>query len=66
MTAPHRDDDVWDFGDTLLRDQLSDAREAVHKIDPVETEVGRRWIWLVTALVLVLGLLIAVAAQLGR
>jgi hypothetical protein len=50
----------------LLRDQLADARDAIHKIDPVETEVGRRWIWLVTALVLVLGILIAVAAQLGR
>lgn len=50
----------------LLRDQLADARDAVHRIDPVETEVGRRWIWLVTALVLVLGILIAVAAQLGR
>jgi len=49
----------------LLRDQLSDARNSIHKIDPVETEVGRRWIWLVTALVLVLGLLIAVAARLG-
>lgn len=49
----------------LLRDQLADARNSIHKIDPVETEVGRRWIWLVTALVLVLGVLIAVAAQLG-
>jgi hypothetical protein len=50
----------------LLRDQLADARESVHRIDPVENEAGRRWIWLVTALVLVLGILIAVAAQLGR
>ncbi len=50
----------------LLRDQLVDARNSIHKIDPVETEVGRRWIWLVTALVLVLGVLIAVAAQINR
>ena len=31
-------------------------------VDPVVTEAGRRWLWLVTALLLCLGLLIAVAA----
>lgn len=46
----------------LLRDQLDLARQAVEKINPVETEVGRRWIWLVTALVLMLGVLVVVAA----
>ncbi len=49
----------------LLRDQLDDARERIEKVNPVETELGRRWIWLVTALVLVLGVLIAVAARMG-
>jgi len=47
-----------------LRDQLSEARDRVERIDPVETEVGRRWIWLVTALVVMLGVLIIVAATL--
>jgi hypothetical protein len=49
----------------LLRDQLDDARQRIEKIDPVDTEVGRRWIWLVTALVLMLGILIVVAAKLA-
>lgn len=48
----------------LLRDQLDDARRNIEKINPVETEVGRRWIWLVTALVAALGILIIVAANL--
>ena len=47
----------------LLRDQLDRAREAIDKIDPVETEVGRRWIWLVTALVLMMGVLVVMAAR---
>jgi Swt1-like HEPN len=46
----------------LLRDQLDDARLRIDKIDPVDTEAGRRWIWLVTGLVLTLGVLIIVAA----
>jgi hypothetical protein len=49
----------------LLRDQLDDARQRIEKIDPVDTEAGRRWIWLVTALVLMLGILIVVAAKLA-
>ena len=48
----------------LLRDQLDDARGSIEKIDPVDTEVGRRWIWLVTVLVLMLGILIVIAATL--
>jgi hypothetical protein len=48
----------------LLRDQLGAARDRIDRIDPVETEVGRRWIWLVTALVVMLGVLIIVAATL--
>jgi len=50
----------------LLRDQLDGARHAIELVDPVDTAVGRRWIWLVTALVLMLGVLIVVAATLGR
>lgn len=44
-----------------LRRQLSEARTANEKIDPLETEAGRRWVWLITALVVVLGLLLVVA-----
>jgi hypothetical protein len=47
-----------------LRDQLGEARDRIERIDPVETEAGRRWIWLVTALVVMLGVLIIVAATL--
>lgn len=49
----------------LLRDQLSSARRAIEFVDPVETAAGRRWIWLVTALVMMLGILIIVAAKLN-
>jgi hypothetical protein len=49
----------------VLRGQLSEARRSITHIDPVETEVGRRWIWLVTALVLVLGVLVVVAYYSG-
>lgn len=51
---------------SLLRDQLSDARRSIRMIDPVETEAGRRWIWLVTVLILLLGVLVVVAYYLGR
>lgn len=49
----------------LLRSQLAEARRSIVHIDPVETEVGRRWIWLVTALVLTLGVLVVVAYYSG-
>ncbi len=48
----------------LLRHQLDDARMAIDKIDPVETETGRRWIWLVTVFIMMLGVLIVIAATL--
>lgn len=51
---------------SLLRDQLSDARRSIRMIDPVETEAGRRWVWLIAVLVLVLGVLVVVAYYLGR
>jgi hypothetical protein len=47
----------------LLREQLENARTSVERIDPMETAAGRRWIWLVTALVLMLGVLLVVAAS---
>ncbi len=50
----------------LLRDQLVDARRSIRLIDPAETDAGRRWIWLVAALILVLGVLVVVAYYLGR
>jgi hypothetical protein len=49
-----------------LRDQLSDARRSIRLIDPVETEAGRRWIWLTSVLILLLGVLVVVAYYLGR
>jgi hypothetical protein len=50
----------------LLRDQLSYARRSIALIDPVETEAGRRWIWLMSVLILLLGVLVVVAYYLGR
>jgi hypothetical protein len=50
----------------LLNDQLNEARTSLATIDPVDTEAGRRWLWLVTALVLMLGLLVMIAAYLPR
>jgi hypothetical protein len=49
-----------------LNDQLSEARSSLATIDPVDTVVGRRWLWLVTALVLVLGILVVIAAYIPR
>jgi uncharacterized coiled-coil DUF342 family protein len=46
----------------VLRDELGLARRRIETLDPVHTEVGRRWIWLVAALVTMLGVLIIVAA----
>ena len=51
---------------SLLNDELQSARSNLATVDPVDTVVGRRWLWLVTALVLVLGILIVVAAYLPR
>ncbi len=44
-----------------LREQLAETRQNIRYIDPVETEVGRRWIWLMTVLLLVLGVLVVAA-----
>ncbi len=45
-----------------LQLQLAETRHQLEDVDPAVTETGRRWLWLVTALLLCLGLLIAVAA----
>ena len=50
----------------VLRAELERTRSEMEELDPVESEIGRRWIWLVTALVIVLGVLIAVAAYIPR
>ncbi len=45
-----------------LNDQLTTTRRTLATIDPVDTPTGRRWLWLITALILVLGLLVVVTA----
>ncbi|MEZ5141559.1 MAG: Swt1 family HEPN domain-containing protein [Acidimicrobiales bacterium] len=49
----------------VLRAQLAEARRSMSQVDPVDTEVGRRWIWLVTVLILLLGILVVVAYYSG-
>jgi hypothetical protein len=49
-----------------LNDQLSEARRTLAHIDPIDTEVGKRWLWLISALVMVLGILVVVAAYIPR
>jgi hypothetical protein len=50
----------------MLQEQLAHTRQSLQNVDPAVTEVGRRWLWLVAALLLCLGLLIAVAAYIPR
>ena len=49
-----------------LNEQLSSARRTLATIDPIDTEVGKRWLWLISALVMVLGILVVVAAYIPR
>jgi prefoldin subunit 5 len=51
---------------TTLNDQLSEARRTLATIDPIDTAVGKRWLWLISALVMVLGILVVVAAYIPR
>jgi hypothetical protein len=51
---------------STLNEQLRQARRTIAVVDPVHTEVGRRWLWLITVLILVLGVLVAIAAYLPR
>lgn len=48
----------------LLREQLAETRRAISTLDPIETEIGRRWVWLVASLVVTLGILVVIAAYL--
>jgi hypothetical protein len=43
-----------------LNDQLTTTRRTLATVDPVDTVVGRRWLWLITALLLVMGLLVVI------
>jgi hypothetical protein len=46
-----------------LRGQLASARASLHEINLVDTPVGRRWIWMVSFLLVFLAVLVAVAAR---
>lgn len=42
-----------------LRAELDRTRAELEVVDPAQTEAGRRWMWLVAALILILGMIIA-------
>lgn len=46
---------------STLREKLASATLSMQEIDPLDTEIGRRWMWLVAVLLVVLGLLVATA-----
>jgi hypothetical protein len=50
----------------LLRSELERTRSQMADLNPVDTEIGRRWIWLVTAMIVVLGVLIALIGYTPR
>lgn len=50
----------------VLRTELERTRLEMAELDPVDTEIGRRWIWLVTAMIVVLGVLIALVGYTPR
>lgn len=50
----------------LLRAELERTRTQMADMNPVDTEIGRRWIWLVTAMIVVLGALIALIGYTPR
>jgi Swt1-like HEPN len=49
-----------------LNDQLSTTRRTLATVDLIDTPTGRRYLWLVSALVLVLGVLIVIATYIPR
>lgn len=49
-----------------LRGELAAARESMASLTPTDLPAGRRWIWLVTALILLLGIMVVVAYYAGR
>lgn len=48
----------------LLRAELEETRASIDELDPTQTAAGRRWIWLVTALLAVLALTVVLVAVL--
>ena len=50
----------------LLRAELERTRAQIADLNPVDTDIGRRWIWLVTAMIVVLGVLIALIGYTPR
>lgn len=48
-----------------LRRQLAEARVALRDVDPLDTATGRRWIWLVSALLVLMAALIAILATIA-
>jgi prefoldin subunit 5 len=48
-----------------LRVELTDARASLANVNPVETDEGRRWIWLIIGLLMVMALLVIIAANSG-
>lgn len=49
-----------------LRGELASARQAMNSLNPADLPEGRRWIWLATALILLLGIMVVVAYYVGR
>jgi hypothetical protein len=41
-----------------LRSELERTRAELKDVDPMQTEIGRRWLWLVAAMILLLGVLL--------
>ncbi|MCD9623864.1 Swt1 family HEPN domain-containing protein [Rhabdothermincola salaria] len=49
-----------------LRLELERARQALAQVDPLDTDAGRRWLWLVSSLIVLLGLLVLMVSTLPR
>lgn len=49
----------------LLREQLDQARRSIRDVDPLETAAGRRWIWLISSLLVTLALVLLMATSLS-
>ncbi len=49
-----------------LRRELTSARDAMNSLNPTDLPAGRRWIWLATTLILLLGIMVVVAYYVGR
>jgi chromosome segregation ATPase len=48
-----------------LHHELESTRKQMARLDPVETEIGKRWVMLVAALIMVLGIVIILAVAKG-